>query len=111
VDRHRRRERALDLRKLRIHDGRPEERVARSKENMAMNRPSSYKREFLTDEEIAKRSAPGRLAVKTAANTADRSAPWTPIHSGSAAAAAGQIEHELTRAEPELTARREKMGK
>ena len=76
-----------------------------------MDRNSDAKRVFLADSELAKRSAPGRLPVKGAKNAADRSAPWTPIHSGSPAAVAGQLEHEITRAKPKLVARREARGK
>jgi hypothetical protein len=65
----------------------------------------------LSDSEFAKRAAPGRLPVKGAKDIGDRTGQWTPIGSGSKAAIAGQAEHEMRRAKPELVAKRERAGK
>jgi hypothetical protein len=90
VGRHRRPVGKPDFRKLRIHDGRPEERFARQKENVAMNN-SSYKREYLTDHEVMNRAAPGgRLPVKGAKNNAYGDKAYTPIGDASPAAVAGE---------------------
>jgi hypothetical protein len=65
----------------------------------------------LSDHEFAARAAPGRLPVKGAKNTVAGDPKYTPIGSGSPAAIAGQSEHEIRRAKPELVARREAKGK
>jgi hypothetical protein len=65
----------------------------------------------LSDSECAKRAAPGRLPVKGATATVAGDAKYTPIGSGSPAAIAGQAEHEIRRARPDLVARRLAKGK
>jgi hypothetical protein len=65
----------------------------------------------LSDSEFQKRAAPGRLPAKGATATVDGDKGWTPIGSGSKAAIAGQAEHEMRRAKPELVAKRERAGK
>jgi hypothetical protein len=66
----------------------------------------------LHDHEIAKRAAPGgRLPVKGAKSTADRSAPWTPIGDGSPAAIAAANERHDARAKSDLVAKRQRGGK
>ena len=65
----------------------------------------------LSDSEFANRSAPGRLPVNGAKATVAGDKAWTPVGSGTPAATAGQVEHELTRAKPELVARRQARGK
>jgi hypothetical protein len=75
-----------------------------------MDRNSGSKRIILSDSELAKRSAPGRLPVKGATNTVDGDKQYTPIGSGSPAAMAGQAEHEAKRAKPELVQRRQREG-
>jgi hypothetical protein len=76
-----------------------------------MDRNSSSKRIILSDSEIAKRRAPGRLTRAVAPGAVTGDAGYTPIGSGSAAAVAGQAEHEARRAKPELVAKREAKGK
>jgi hypothetical protein len=76
-----------------------------------MDRNSSNKRVFLSDSEIAKRSAPGNLPVKGAVSNAYGDAKWTPSGSGSPAAVAGRAEREDTRERPDLVAKRAAKGK
>jgi hypothetical protein len=77
-----------------------------------MSRPSSYKREYLTDHEVANTAAPGgRLPVKGAKNATGRGGDWTSISDGSPAAAAAAQERHEARAKPELAAKRERAGK
>jgi hypothetical protein len=76
-----------------------------------MDRDSGSKRIFLSDSEIAKRSAPGRLTRAVVSGAVDGDKGWTPIGPGSAAAIAGQKEHEFRRARPDLVAKRAAKGK
>jgi hypothetical protein len=77
-----------------------------------MDRNSDSRRVFLSDSELAKRSAPGRLPVRGAKAAPGRGdAKYMQIGSGSPAAMAGQAEHEARRAKPELVAKRERAGK
>ena len=78
---------------------------------MDRNQTPSKTSIVLSDSELAKRSAPGRLPVKGAKNTVAGDPQYTPIGSGSPAAIAGQAEHEAIRAKPKLVARREARGK
>jgi hypothetical protein len=65
----------------------------------------------LSDSEFAKRSAPGRLTRAVTSADPSGAKGWTPIGSGSAAAVAGQVEHEARRAKPELVAKRQREGR
>ena len=77
-----------------------------------MSRPQSYKRLYLTPEEIARREAPAGMPVKGATATPGRGdKQYTPIHAGSAAAVAAAAERKFARERPDLVAKREKAGK
>jgi hypothetical protein len=77
-----------------------------------MDRNSGNKRIFLSDQEIAKRAAPGgRLPAAGAQNPVAGDAAWTPIGDGSPAAIAARAEREHTRERPDLVARRLAKGK
>jgi hypothetical protein len=77
-----------------------------------MDRNSGSKRIFLSDEELARRSAPGgRLPLKGAKSNAYGDKSWTPIHAGSPAAVQAAAERKFARERPDLQARREKAGK
>lgn len=77
-----------------------------------MSRPSSYKREYLTDHEIASTAAPGgKMPVRGAKSNPYGDPKYTPIHDGSPAAAAAAQERHEARAKPELAAKRERAGK
>jgi hypothetical protein len=66
----------------------------------------------LSDSEFAKRAAPGRLAAGVLKTNDHRGgSDWTPVGSGSPAAIAGQAEHEIRRARPDLVAKRASKGK
>ena len=65
----------------------------------------------LSDEEFAKRAAPGgRLPLKGAKNTV-AGGDWTPIGEASPAAIAAAQERHETRAKPALVAKRQRGGK
>jgi hypothetical protein len=76
-----------------------------------MDRNSSSKREYLSNSEVAKRQAPGRLTRAVTSGDVRGAPGWTPVGSGSPAAIAGQGEHEFRRARPDLVARRAAKGK
>ena len=77
-----------------------------------MDRNSDSRRVYLSDSELAKRAAPGRLPVKSATATPGRGdAKYTPVGAATPSAIAGQKEHELTRAKPDLVAKRQRDGK
>jgi hypothetical protein len=66
----------------------------------------------LPDEEFAKRAAPGgRLPLKGAKNTVAGDAKWTPIGDATPAAIAAAQERHVTRAKPDLVAKRQRKGK
>jgi hypothetical protein len=66
----------------------------------------------LSDEEYARRSAPGgKLAVATAKSNAYGDSAYTPIHDASPAAVAAAQERHEARAKPALAAKRERRGK
>ena len=77
-----------------------------------MSRPSSYKREYLSDHEIRNTAMQGgKLPIRAAKNNAYGDPKYTPIADGSPAAAAAAQERHETRAKPELAAKRERASK
>jgi hypothetical protein len=66
----------------------------------------------LSDEEFAKRAAPGgRLPIKGAKNTVGGDAAYTPIGDASPAARAAAAERQQARHQPDLVAKRQREGK
>jgi hypothetical protein len=73
-----------------------------------MDRNSSNRREFLSDSEIVKRSAPGgRMPVAGPKKTDNRGgSDWSGISDGSPNAVAGQAERDFRRERPDLASKR-----
>jgi hypothetical protein len=78
---------------------------------MDRNQTPSKSSIVLSTEEAARRAAPGRLTKGVTSADPSGAKGWTPVGSGSKAAMAGQAEHEMRRAKPDLVAKRERAGK
>jgi hypothetical protein len=77
-----------------------------------VDRNSSDKRVFLSDSELAKRSAPGgRTPVATAKSTVTGDPGWTGIGDATPATAAGSAERQFRRERPDIVAARAAKGK